>query len=387
MDAYSELLLWASTKGIKLDGIEPRQIPGRGVGIVAARAIKTEEKILQVPTSTLRTLETVPSRITKRLPKNLTVHGILAADLALDPSPSKLYARWNAVIPTREDVWDSMPLTWDAQLQEFLPRTARNLLRKQLAKFERDWAAVKTAFSHDDSSTVSRDDYLYAWLLVNTRTFYHETERTKKLSRDDRMIMQPVADLFNHADQGCNVSFDPSAFTIAADREYAEGEEVYISYGNHSNDFLLTEYGFVLSENRWDEVCLDDALLPELSTRQKGYLEESGFLGNYMLDDKTVCYRTQVALRLMCTPLAEWRRFVDFGDDDDGCGGRSSRHQDKADRLLVSILREYEMKAMKTIRDLGELEGVGRASQRAMLSQRWRQIRGLIDRTITRLES
>lgn len=43
---------------------------------------------------------------------------------------------------------------------------------------------------------------MYYWLLVNTRTFYHERPGMKKAktAREDRMALCPFADYFNHAD-------------------------------------------------------------------------------------------------------------------------------------------------------------------------------------------
>ncbi|CCC09296.1 unnamed protein product [Sordaria macrospora k-hell] len=359
MEAYEELLVWAKDKGIILNGVEPRRILGRGMGI-------ENQTILTIPSNTLRTYETVHPSIACALP-DISIHGLLAADLAFDPSPSVKYQQWNAVCPTREDVWDSLPLAWDCRLREFLPKKALELLLKQEAKFEKDWSMVqqskllspKSGEKEDESSeeeegqklnkTITRDDYLYAWLLVNTRTFYHETPKTKKFKKEDKMVLQPVADLFNHTSydpsaeekeggnkKTCSVAFSPTAFTITTTRPYSAGEEVYICYGNHSNDFLLIEYGFLFDENVWDEVCIDDAILPLLEKFQlpplttqppkkparrlnergkkdpksqstekqppkfpKDLLEETGFLGNYNLDPRnpTGCYRTQVALR------------------------------------------------------------------------------------------
>jgi hypothetical protein len=273
-----------------------------------------------------------------------------------------------------------MPLAWDTALHPYLPKAALALLRKQQSKFARDWAAVQHAAALDASLVIARPDYLYAWLLVNTRTFYHETPRTAKLPRDDRMIMQPVADLFNHADAGCEVAFGPDSYTVTADRAYDEGDEVYICYGKHSNDFLLVEYGFVLGENQWDEVCLDDAVLPELSGEQKERLEERGFLGNYVLDAKTVCYRTQVALRLLCVPVGQWERLVFEGED----GGEVL--QEQVDRLLLKVLRKYRGMVDKTVQELGDLED-DHPEQTELLRTRWQQIRKVVDQTIDRLEA
>ncbi|KAK3996490.1 ribosomal lysine N-methyltransferase set11 [Cladorrhinum sp. PSN332] len=381
MEVYDELLRWATNQGIEIHSIAPQRIPGRGIGIVATKPIKTNERLLLVPTASLRGIESVKPKIKKALPlpPKTKVHGILAADLALDKDPSAKYAAWNAVVPTQEDIASYVPLAWrdlDA-LRHYLPTSALNLLSKQEAKLETDWKVASAAFP-----TLAREKYLYHWLLVNTRTFYHENARTAKLPKDDRMILQPVADLFNHADvSGCEVAFSPASFTITAERDFEEGEEVYICYGKHSNDFLLVEYGFVMDENRWDEVLLDEVVLGEMSERQKELLEEKGFLGNYVLDERTPgCYRTQVALRLLCVPEKKWEEFVEMGED----GGKVV--QRKVDGLFVRILNKYLDRIEGVV---GELEGMntGLECQREVLIKRWRQIQGMVGRTVGELEA
>ena len=262
-------------------------------------------------------------------------------------------------------------------------------MAKQSAKFARDWALFQAhpLFPRAGATaSITRTDYLYHWLLVNTRTFYHDLSQSTlpRLPAGDRMALQPVADLFNHADAGCGVAFDEEQFIISADRDYAEGEEVYISYGAHSNDFLLVEYGFVLERNRWDEVELDEVLLPELTERQKGLLEEKGFLGNYVLDAETVCFRTEVAVRLLSMPLVrDWERFVDEGEE--GGEDGSEEVQRRADRILVGILRTFLDKVWAVKAELIEVTP-GEEGQREMLMNRWRQIEGLLEATIRRLE-
>lgn len=357
-------------------------------------------------------------------------------------------------------MWDSLPLAWDHRLRKFLTKRALELLLKQEAKFNKDWSMVQQSSllssrsdgKGDETSEeervelikmITRDDYLYAWLLVNTRTFYHETPKTKKFKKEDRMVLQPVADLFNHtsydpsADEKegnkktCSVAFSPTAFTITTTRPYNEGEEVYICYGNHSNDFLLVEYGFLFDENVWDEVCIDDAILPLLDQHQptpvgqsqqpkkitrrlnergkkdpkstseqqppksrKILLEETGFLGNYNLDPRnpTGCYRTQVALRAISAltdhpgPEGEkkFRAFVDYGQDP---WEESEEEQKKLNALLARALKKWkdEVVEREMLEGLRQLE-VDRECHRDMLLMRWRQVGRMVDRALEELE-
>jgi hypothetical protein len=40
METLDDLIYWASQEGLEWDGIEPQRIPGRGVGVVATRALE-----------------------------------------------------------------------------------------------------------------------------------------------------------------------------------------------------------------------------------------------------------------------------------------------------------------------------------------------------------
>ncbi|KAK8104002.1 Ribosomal lysine N-methyltransferase s.t1.c11 [Apiospora kogelbergensis] len=437
MEPHEQLLQWAEAKGVKLDGIAPQRLPGRGMGIVATRSVQADEILLEVPARCLRSIETVPKSLSRRLPRDISVHGLLAADLALDRSD--MYAAWNAVCPTPAD-FASMPLYWPPGLQALLPGPARGLLARQRAKVERDWAAASKLFlsssttsttspdasiGGDDSDgrnqeqsikegaveedeTMAKQRFVHAWLLVNTRTFYHESPRLRRRAKEDRMVLQPVADLFNHAGSRtgwCHVAFDAASFIVRADRRYEAGDEVRICYGRHGGDLLLVEYGFVLGsgdddddneegwleENCWDEVGLDDVLLPRLSDSAKDKLSEVGFLGGYVLDAGTVCYRTQVALRALCCLQTgreeEWRRFIEDGEDADAA------RQGEVDGLFVSMLEEYRDQTIgKTISKVAamEEEGEGGGSsqdQRALLCKRWRHVDRLVRITIERLKA
>lgn len=330
----------------------------------------------------------------------MTVHGLLAADLALNTIHNEVkYGPWDAVVPSRHDMLVSMPLTWPESLQLLLPTAAKRLLEKQRKKFDKDWTIVSGAFpfSTDDGLVPSctREEYMYTWLLVNTRTFYFITPQTKRLPKEDHMALQPVADLFNHTDKGgCDVEFDDnSTYSFRASRAYEKGEEVHISYGRHSNDFLLIEYGFVLVSNIWDEMSLDDAIMtsPKLSKKLKDELEDARYLGNYVLDQSKECHRTQVVMRLLLTEksngmtLGQWRRFVNGLDD-------GAWSQSMTDEMLVWHLKRYSAVVSATMHELHNLKLDDPAtaamdqSRRDMILRRWEQIKAFLETAMERLK-
>ncbi|KAI0401553.1 SET domain-containing protein [Xylaria palmicola] len=385
MDPLRELLDWATGHGVRLNGITPARIPGRGIGVVATRDIQADEIVLDVPTRCLRTLSTVPkARLRKLASASISVHGILAADLALDASDK--YAPWDTVVPRPPDL-AGMPLTWPAALGALLPPRAAELLAAQRAKLARDWAAAGAAFPElgaraGEGEGEGEARYGHAWLLVNSRTFYYldaALRRRRGATRDDHMALQPVADLFNHGDQGgCHVAFGRDGFAFRATADYRAGDEVKICYGRHGGDFLLVEYGFVMRGNCWDEALLDEVVLERLDAAQRERLADAGFLGRYVLDRETVCHRTQVALRLLCCSVAAWMRFVNGSDD-----GEDS--QEAVDALLLELLREYITRVDAILERIRGLE-VGEQTQKNILIERWEQIRHLVSTRIAGLD-
>jgi len=323
----------------------------------------------------MRTVLTVPKSISKPIGA-ITVQGLLAAELAMDTS--EIRAPWRAVLPTKEDFEESMPLMWHPSLQTLLPPESLSLLENQKKKLSVDWTTVSTAFP-----ALTYDSYLYHWLTVSTRTFYYSSPKikTKKpLSHDDCLAFIPFADCFNHADVGSKVTFSPSGYKICADRHIEKGEEIYISYGNHSNDFLLAEYGFILDENKWDEIALDEVILPLFSEEQKETLKEAGFFGNFVLDVATVCYRTQVALRLLCMVPNRWHQLVvdGLGDEDE--------YQVDVNNILLKGLKAF-LKIVHERHKQVEMLDCGNPCQRDTLSRRWKQIRLLVTTAINRVET
>jgi hypothetical protein len=92
-----------------------------------------------------------------------------------------------------------------------LPPTARDLLAKQKAKFEKDVEVVRPRL--EGLGEDWRGWYRYYWLIVNTRCFYwvyfrkyaDMKRRGKRLGRDECLALVPWGDYFNHEE--CGVSF------------------------------------------------------------------------------------------------------------------------------------------------------------------------------------
>ncbi|EXJ54410.1 hypothetical protein A1O7_09749 [Cladophialophora yegresii CBS 114405] len=460
-DLSAELTEWALSQGATVDGIAAHAFPGKGLGIIVQRRLEAGDTILKIPTSLLRTESSLPDHLQSlAIANECSINGLLALDVCLDTddsSASSLYSPWRSTLPSFLDVKSSMPLFWTPEAQHLLPPPGQALLRKQQSKLHRDWTAVSERGVAGSSLTL--EQYTYRWLLVSTRTFYYTPAESSPSSKsrprgkskskskskshrrsksntathpgqprqaDDCLAIVPFGDFFNHTASPPTVkaTYSASGYDFVVTSPHAgpveKGTELFISYGSHSNDFLLVEYGFILPEghNAHDALILDEVVLPLFDPEQTAVLEAAGYLGNYVLaaipsgssnggggddddddddDDnadglnppnedqngnecvkdaeveaEVVCYRTTTALRLLCMPFRWWKRGLECGFDE------GDSFQGAVKELIGKLLRTYIDMAGQKIQQVAKLDDGAYADQKDVLTRRWAQILALL---------
>ncbi|KAK3172786.1 hypothetical protein OEA41_006111 [Lepraria neglecta] len=403
---HDQFTAWAKKKGVKINGVGPARISGRGLGIIAQRRIEAGEELVNVPASALLTVNSIPEDF-KTLHKDITIHGLLASFLAFSGVQTSLYGPWKATWPSVQEFEESMPILWPAHLRKpldcngeptnateekpafllppaiggrwrrilefFMPREDEGLLAKQEKRMKADWKIVSKIFP-----TKTLEEYTYYWLVVNTRSFYFEVPGTTDFAHEDRMVLCPFVDYFNHNDHGCDVVFDESGYTVISDRAYAVGEEIQTSYGSHSNDFLLCEYGFILENNKFDYLPLDDFFSGKQVISPGQFLTAKHFLNlyayrNYTLNSEGVCFRTQVAIRRQIMSTCHWKKFMAGTFEDD-----EKTRVYTGIELHNRILSRYEDEADEALKHLEKIGDAIPAGVKEVLTRRWRQIRDLV---------
>ncbi|KAF2184825.1 SET domain-containing protein [Zopfia rhizophila CBS 207.26] len=356
-EEHDRFVEWAQKQGIEINGVGPARFAGRGMGIVAAKDLK--------------------------IPKNVSIHGRLAAYLALAYNDSSSeYKPWQDIWPSQDEFKSILPINWPKELQDVLPESAKDLLNTQRTNIEKDWLQI-----HRSHPSIPESLFKYTWLIVNTRSFYWNypnlpasrlPKKRQALTSEDCYAMCPFMDYFNHLSVGaCMPTCDSKGYSVTANRDYKAGEEVYVLYGGHSNDLLLIEYGFILDNNDHDTTKLDHLILPRLSSSQEEILKEDGFHGNYTLSTAppTTCHRTQAALRLLTLPSRRYDAFISGTDD-------GAADQAKVDILLNQLLEAYSRDIMAILEEIGEFvdnQGISDPAQKAMLLRRWKQIRDMVN--------
>jgi len=201
----------------------------------------------------------------------------------------------------------------------------------------------------------------------------------------------------------CKVELSTKGFTVISDRDYRAGDQVFVSYGPHNNDFLLCECkilcaplvhnsnrnrtdGFIFDNNKYDDVKIDSFILPRLNQVQKSHLEGRDFLGDYNLDQMGFCFRSQVALRMSLLNLRsgnaaeklKWFQMYIAGVYD------GSREEHLVQEAEKSIRDELIDTATDVNKELDRLEGLetGKGALRSntldMLRRRWAQVLDII---------
>lgn len=303
---------------------------------------------------------------------DITVHSLLALEIALEMTgASKAKANlYIDTLPKDADFAATTPLMWPAQLQKLLPRLARKIVTEQQTAINQNFREVSKKFPD-----LSKDVFIHSWLLVNTRTFNYEVAELQHLSTDGQIALVPIADLINHSEGGCAVTFSDTAYIITADRKYRQGEELQFCYGEqHSNDALLAEYGFILVPNKWDTVTLDEVILPRLNAKQRAELGGEDWLGRFTLNNwGEPSDRTRRAVWL-----------ISRGEDDPE--DIDSDDEESFNTVLAEVLDTFAEIITKTLSKLAILENVGQASQRKILLRRWMQIQAIVAKARRDLE-
>ncbi|EGO18582.1 hypothetical protein SERLADRAFT_454156 [Serpula lacrymans var. lacrymans S7.9] len=282
---------------------------------------------------------------------HLMLHRPHGGQDSLDP----LFGPYISVLPHD---FSGHPLSWKTKVEKHpgsskkeeellhkLPPNVDFALEKLSTRFWEDWNIVSTlmlllnSVQQDPSFQKARNsdslshisdaltNFLWAWLNVNTRSVYHRLKSSK--SDPDNLTMCPILDFANHTADLPHMTLVPTqaeiwntipkkmhgedlAFLSPSDAILSAGEELYLTYGAHSNRTLFVEYGFVIDiiddDKFHGEIDVQDVLEGVLQVTPSDYLvtknilEEEGYWGDWTLHCSPTyvypSYRLISALRL-----------------------------------------------------------------------------------------
>ncbi|CCG21991.1 Rkm2 protein [Candida orthopsilosis Co 90-125] len=305
-----------------------QDVEGSGRGVYAKESIKPHSLIINIPHAFLLNFVTVLNHIAKyngmklehqsRVPLD-TIHDSytkiyqkLSKDELLKLSSFQLLSMYITIerkrdtsywkpfidmLPTISD-FSLMPINYDADTLDLLPKSTKSLHTKVLHRFNHDYQVILDLLgpkTEDVLSAIPKEDFLLSWLSINSRCLYMKLPTSS--SAQDNFTMAPYIDFINHSpNDHCNLKIDGKGFQVFTTSSYSADEQLYFSYGPHSNDFLLTEYGFIVPENKWDDIDISEDILSLLKSNQKEFLKSHDYFGNYTVNREGLSFRTEVAL-------------------------------------------------------------------------------------------
>ncbi|GLT88933.1 hypothetical protein SLE2022_069400 [Rubroshorea leprosula] len=242
---------WLEKKaGAKISSVLSIGKSAYGRSLFASEIIRTGDSILRVPYDVqiaqdnllpeIRALLSDEVGITAKLAIFILVEQIKGQDSEWAPYISRLpqFSEMHSPIFWSEDELDMIRLS--SLYQETVI---------QKAKVEKEYMAMKNALKQfpEIFKSFTIEDFKHAYSLVASRAW----ESTKGLS------LIPFADFLNHDGMSNSIVLsdeDKKLSEVFADRNYAPGEEVLISYGKFPNATLLLDFGFTFPHNIHDKV-------------------------------------------------------------------------------------------------------------------------------------
>ncbi|RCK64955.1 Ribosomal lysine N-methyltransferase 2 [Candida viswanathii] len=311
--------------------IDVKDVKLSGRGIYAVDSLRKSELILNIPHSFLLNFNTVMAHIARFNGMQDYLHIYVPFETPEPDQFTKIYSKltreeilelssfqllsiyltfekqrggnsfWKPfldMLPSMDDFY-LMPIHWSDEVCKLAPDSTQKSNLKVRERFETDYRVIcnliQTKTDVDVTTLLPRQDMLLSWLCINSRCLYMSLPTSK--STADNFTMAPYVDFMNHSsDDHCTLKIDGKGFQVLTTSSYNVGDQVFLSYGPHSNDFLLSEYGFIIPENRWNDLDVSKYIIPLLKLQQIEFLKENDYYDNYTMTKEDVSFRTQVAL-------------------------------------------------------------------------------------------
>ncbi|KAJ3126087.1 SET domain-containing protein 4 [Nowakowskiella sp. JEL0407] len=236
-------------------------------------------------------------------------------------------------------------------------------IKAQKDRMLKDWKSVFKILKNFNI-TVSPKIFNWAWCAVNTRCVTLSPTQPPNTSQLDfsnpTIALIPLFDMLNHSPTAKIEAYldKPSnSFLFKCNTDVCEGDQVFLSYGPHDNNFLLVEYGFVVPNNPYNFVELDEEFenlgVTEYTTN---ILKEYGFYGEYTVSIDSISPRLITAIRLHVLShspdkkhlLSTWKRVIN--------GELTSMPEDIEKTVVVVIEVLLKRAAEKFQKRVDELE-------------------------------
>lgn len=272
------------------------------------------------------------------------------------------WAPYINILPSSFNVASLIP----SQLLALMPIDIQIIAENQLKNYNQAYQNVCIELN-DHPWIPSASFFRWAWFNVHTRSI--SLSKVKELDGSfrnlnniaTRIILAPFLDCFNHtADISINVFFDlcNEMFTISTNHIYEPGQQVFINYGPHDNNFLFAEYGFMIENNLYNSVCMDGRVSEFFGKQSQGLIQiliSHGMFNDYFVSNSDRGFRMASAVRLwLCgessAGVNEWKKL----QISNGCFSDSKKEL-KVSIIIANLLKEQLRVNQENLRQINEL--------------------------------
>ena len=223
---------WVQTRGVEIDGVAPRKLPGKGLGLVTTKAMQTGERMLFIPVKAM--FKPDVAFLKQHALQKVSPQAQLAISVMASCREAKAVSKktdftkedmeiWTATWPTKTNIKRSIPLGWQPGYAKSLPHSARGPYARQYADWTKDWHAVETLCKE---KRWSEESFKYYWLIVNSRSFHW-----KAPNGSGSMVLCPFIDYMNHGPTGdttAKVLFTDEGYSVVAQRDYGKSTAFHV---------------------------------------------------------------------------------------------------------------------------------------------------------------
>lgn len=248
----NDFLSWLRKKaGLEVCSSLTVGMSSHGRSLFASGEIHAGECIMRIPHNLLITPDKIPAEVELFLGKEASNYARLALFILAEQKLGKT-SEWAPYIH-RLPRMGSLHSTvfWSEEELEMIQQSSvhRETVNRK-ASIRKEFDAVQQVLHQWllIFGDVTFERFMHAYALVGSRAWGISSKG---------LALIPFADFFNHDgnSEAVLLSDEDEGFSeVIADRDYALGEQVSISYGKFSNATLLLDFGFTLPCNPHDQV-------------------------------------------------------------------------------------------------------------------------------------
>ncbi|KAI8401452.1 hypothetical protein FOFC_18321 [Fusarium oxysporum] len=218
MRTIQDLIKQVKAEGFILTKVKPYLANNNTTRFIATETIKKGDVVLQVPYKSAHTTEDISAEIKDKYP-DCSAQSYYALEIA------------KSIRKKERNVWcflDEVPdkllrdsiITWPDSLIQALPKQTIRSATDLRAAYKDDWRETESS-QKKGGLDIEQEEFKQAWIVAQTRMLACEGSNGEAIQ-----AMLPLAEMFNHASDGCHLDFADNFYEFRATRDYNSGEEI-----------------------------------------------------------------------------------------------------------------------------------------------------------------